>query len=123
MTDNIVRMPGSRGTMLDPEAAQACTELLSQTIWLLDKQIERAEELLGDDPAHHFMRAIETHIVDKIGRMPAIAGKSVVAQLRQHRGPLGSVGPDVEDVRPNWKERSGMPDDWRGRPAMPGGEK
>jgi hypothetical protein len=52
--------------MLDPEAAQACTELLSQTIWLLDKQIERAEDLLGNDPAHHFVRAIETHMVNKL---------------------------------------------------------
>ena len=26
------------------------------------------------------------------------------------------------DVRPNWKEQPGMPEDWRGRPAMPGGE-
>ena len=26
------------------------------------------------------------------------------------------------NVRPNWKKRPGMPDDWSGRPAMPGGE-
>ena len=70
MTDNIVRMPGSRGTMLDPETARACTELLAQTIWHLDKQIERAEELLGADRAHLFLRAIDAHVVDKLdGRL------------------------------------------------------
>jgi hypothetical protein len=70
MADNIVRMPGSRGTMLDPETAQACTELLAQTIWLLDKQIARAEELVGADGAHHFLRAIEAHVADKLdGRL------------------------------------------------------
>jgi hypothetical protein len=26
------------------------------------------------------------------------------------------------DVRPNWKERSGVTTDWRGRPAMPRGK-
>jgi transposase len=26
------------------------------------------------------------------------------------------------DVRPNWKEKPSMVSDWRGRPAMPGGE-
>ena len=69
MNDNI-RKPESRGTMLDPETAQACTELLAQTIGLLDKQIERAEELLGADRAYHFLRAIEAHVVDKLdGRL------------------------------------------------------
>jgi hypothetical protein len=27
------------------------------------------------------------------------------------------------DVRPNWKEAPGTPDDWSGREAMPGGDK
>ena len=27
------------------------------------------------------------------------------------------------DVRPNWKEAPGTVTDWRGRPAMPTGEK
>ena len=67
MTDNIVRMPRSRGTMLDPETPQACTELLAQTIWLLDKQIEHAGELLGADRAHLFLRAIDAHVADKLG--------------------------------------------------------
>jgi hypothetical protein len=66
MADNIVRMPASRGTTLDPKTAHAYTELLAQTICLLDKQIERAKELAGADPAHYFLRAIEAHIVDKL---------------------------------------------------------
>ena len=66
MADNIVRMPWSRGTTLDPKTAQACAELLAQTIGLLDKQIERAEELLGADRVHHFLRAIEAHVADKL---------------------------------------------------------
>jgi hypothetical protein len=66
MADNIARMPASRGTTLDPETAQAYTELLVQTIWHLDKQIECAEELLGADRAHYFLRAIEAHVVDKL---------------------------------------------------------
>ena len=37
-----------------------------QTISLLEKQIERAEELSGADRVHHFLRAIEEHIVDKL---------------------------------------------------------
>ena len=69
MNDN-VRKPGSRGTMLDPETARACTELLAQTIWHLDKQIERAEELLGPHGARLFLRAIDAHVVDKLdGRL------------------------------------------------------
>jgi hypothetical protein len=66
MAGNIVLMPTSRGTTLDPKTAQACTELLVHTIWLLDKQIEHAEELLGADRAHHFLRAIEEHVADKL---------------------------------------------------------
>jgi hypothetical protein len=66
MANNIVRMPASRGTTLDPETAQACTKLLAQTIWLLDKKIERAEELLGGNGAHRFLRAIEAHVADKL---------------------------------------------------------
>jgi hypothetical protein len=64
MADKIVR--ASRGTMLAPETAQAYTELLVQTIWLLDQQIEHADELLGADRAHHFLRAINSHVVDKL---------------------------------------------------------
>ena len=66
MADNIVGMPASRGTMLDPETARACTELLAQTIWHLDKQIERAEELLGPHGARLFLRAIDAHVADKL---------------------------------------------------------
>jgi hypothetical protein len=66
MADNIVLMPASRGTKLALDAMQAYTELLVQTIWHLDKQMERAEELLGADRAHHFLRAIEAHVVDKL---------------------------------------------------------
>jgi hypothetical protein len=53
-------------TTLDPETAQACAELLAQTIWLLDKRIERSEELLGPDRAHLFLRAIKAHVADKL---------------------------------------------------------
>jgi hypothetical protein len=66
MVDNIVRMPPSGGTALDPKTAQAYTELLAQTIWLLDQQIELAEELLGADRARHFLRAINSYVVDKL---------------------------------------------------------
>jgi hypothetical protein len=59
-------MPASRRTILDPRAAQAYTELLMQTISLLDKQIERAEKLSGADRVHHFLRAIEAHVADKL---------------------------------------------------------
>jgi hypothetical protein len=70
MADNILRMPASRGTTLDPKTAQAYTELLVQTIWHLDKQIECAEELSGADQGHHFLRAIKAHVVDKLdGRL------------------------------------------------------
>jgi hypothetical protein len=47
MADNILLMPASRATTLDADTAQACIELLALTIGFLDKQIERAEELLG----------------------------------------------------------------------------
>jgi hypothetical protein len=66
MVDNIVRMPATRGTTLDPKTSQAYTELLVQTIWLLEKQIESAEELLGADRVHHFLRAIDEYVVDKL---------------------------------------------------------
>jgi hypothetical protein len=75
MTDNILRMPRARGTTLDPETARACTELLAQTIWHLDKQIERAEELLGADRAHLFLRAIDAHVVDKLDGGLRLRGK------------------------------------------------
>ena len=76
MADNIVLLPASRGTTLAPETAQAYTELLVRTIWLLDKEIEGAEQLLGADRAHHFLRAIEAHVVDKLDK-----GR----QLRSHQ--------------------------------------
>jgi hypothetical protein len=62
MTDKIVRTLASRGPTLDPKTAQAYTELLVQTIGFLDKQTERAEELLGADRVHLFLRAIGAHI-------------------------------------------------------------
>ena len=74
MADNILRMPASRGTALDRKTARAYTESLVQTIWHLDKQIERVEELLGADRAHHFLRAIEAHVVDKLGRRSQLRG-------------------------------------------------
>ena len=52
--------------MLDPKVARASVELLAETIGLLDKQVERAEELLGADRAHLFLRAIEEHVADKL---------------------------------------------------------
>jgi hypothetical protein len=39
---------------------------LAETIGLLDQQIERAEELLGADRAHLFLRAIKEHVADKL---------------------------------------------------------
>jgi hypothetical protein len=69
MVDNIVLMPASRRSTLAPVAAQACIELLAQTILQLDKQIERAEELLGADRADLFLRAIEAHVADKVRAM------------------------------------------------------
>ena len=53
-------------TMLDSKAVRACAELLAETIGLLDQQIERAEELLGADRAHLFLRAIDAHVADKL---------------------------------------------------------
>jgi hypothetical protein len=52
------------GSTLDPGTAQAYTELLVETIGHLDKQIERAEELLGADRAHHFLRAMEAQLIN-----------------------------------------------------------
>jgi hypothetical protein len=66
MADNILCILASCRTTLDPKAAQAYTDLLVQTIWHLDKQIERAEVLSGANRAHHFLRAIEAHVVDKL---------------------------------------------------------
>jgi hypothetical protein len=62
MTDKIVRMPASAETILDAQTAQTCTELLAHAIWQLDTEIERAEELLGTDRVHLFLRAIGAHI-------------------------------------------------------------
>ena len=66
MSNNIVHMSASRGRTLPPESARACAKLLVETIGLLDKQIERAEELLGTDRAHLFLRAINAHVADKL---------------------------------------------------------
>jgi hypothetical protein len=74
MADNILLMPASFGTMLAPQTTQAGTELLAQTIWQLDKQIERAEELLGADRAHLFLRAIDAHVADKLGASLQLQG-------------------------------------------------
>jgi hypothetical protein len=77
MTDNIVRMPASRGTKLDAKTAQAYTELLAQTIGFLDKQIERAGKLLGGDPTCHFLRAIEAHVETELdARLQLRGGQS-----------------------------------------------
>jgi hypothetical protein len=37
-------------------------------------------------------------------------------QQRVKCGKCGARGRDI-NVRPNWKERAGMPDNWEGRPA------
>jgi hypothetical protein len=71
MTDDIVRMPAST---LDPETAQAYTDLLAQTIGFLDEQIERAGKLPGADPARHFLRAIEAHIQTELERPVELQG-------------------------------------------------
>ena len=62
MTDKIVRMPASAEPILDAQTVRTCTELLAQAIWQLDTEIERAEELLGTDRVHLFLRAIGAHI-------------------------------------------------------------
>jgi hypothetical protein len=66
MADNIVFMPASRRSTLAPVAAQACIELLAQTIGFLDKQTERAGKLLGGDPTCNFLRAIEAHVATEL---------------------------------------------------------
>jgi hypothetical protein len=86
MADNIVLMPASRGTTLDAETAKAYTELLVQTIWLLDKQIGRAERLLGTDRAHHLLRAIEAHVVDKLHA--SLQLQSVIGRVLAHVHPV-----------------------------------
>jgi hypothetical protein len=72
--NNIVLIPASRRTTLAPEAAQGCTQLLAQTIEFLDKQIERAKELLGADRAHLFLCAIDAHVVDKLDASVQLQG-------------------------------------------------
>jgi hypothetical protein len=67
-------MPASRGRTLDPKTAQAYMELLVQTIWLLDKQIERAGNLLGADPTCHFLRAIEAHVETELDARVQLRG-------------------------------------------------
>jgi hypothetical protein len=66
MADNIVRMMASPRTTLNLETAQACTELLVQTICFIEGQVERAEELLGANRAHLFLRAIDMLVADKL---------------------------------------------------------
>jgi hypothetical protein len=83
MADNIVLMPASRRTTLAPQAAQACAQLLAQTIEFLDKQIERAEELLGADRAHLFLRAIDAHVADKLDASVQSQGNQSLAYLRR----------------------------------------
>jgi hypothetical protein len=65
--------------------------LFVQTICLLDKQIERAEELPGANPARHFLHAIETHIEAKL----PIAGPSVILRPRPASAPVFPVRPRV----------------------------
>jgi hypothetical protein len=64
---NVVRMPASRGTTLDPRRLRRsvpnCWRRRSSH---LDKQIERAEELLGADRVQLFLRAIDAHVADKL---------------------------------------------------------
>ena len=74
MPDNIVCMPASRGRTLDPETAQASTELLAQTIGFFDKQIERAGKLPGADPTYHFLRAIEAHVETELDARVQLRG-------------------------------------------------
>jgi hypothetical protein len=74
MADKILLMAASRGTMLAPRAAQACTELLAQAIGFLDNQIERAEEPQGADRAQLFLRAISAHIADKLAASSLLPG-------------------------------------------------
>lgn len=77
MTDNIVRMPASRGTKLDAKTVQAYTELLVQTIGFLDKQIERAGKLVDGDSTCHFLRAIEAHVETELdARLQSQGGRS-----------------------------------------------
>jgi hypothetical protein len=75
MADNILLMPASRGTKLALDTMQAYTELLMQTIWHLDEQIERAEELLGAERAQHFLRAISAHVGDKLDASLQLQGR------------------------------------------------
>lgn len=67
MADNIFSISAAFGRRRPRSQREACTELLVQTISLLDKHIERAEKLLGPDKAHLFLRAIDSHIADKLG--------------------------------------------------------
>jgi hypothetical protein len=66
MADNILPLSAAFGRRRPSGQRQDCTELLVQTISLLQKQIERAEQLLGPDQAHLFLRAIDAHIADKL---------------------------------------------------------
>jgi hypothetical protein len=75
MLGNIVVMFPVREARLSPQTAEACTELLAQTIEFLDKQIVSAKELLSTDRAHLLLRAIEAHIADKLGASLTIPGE------------------------------------------------
>ena len=77
MTDKIARMPASGKTILEVQTAQTFTELLAQAIWQLDTEIERAEELLGTDRVHLFLRAIGAHIDTELNkRLKLLRGQS-----------------------------------------------
>jgi hypothetical protein len=70
--------------LLDPATAHACPELLAQTIWHHDPQIERAGDLFSAERAHLFLRAIVAHIADNITCKRARTGQSALAQLHRH---------------------------------------
>jgi uncharacterized membrane protein YdbT with pleckstrin-like domain len=72
--DNILLIFPSRWAILDPQTTQACSELLAQTIGFVDKQIERAGELVGTDRADLFLRAIEAHVADKLRERSQLQG-------------------------------------------------
>ena len=62
MTDNIVLMPTPRETTLSPEIANGYTELLVQTISLLDKHIGLATDKLDASLASEGPSAIGTSL-------------------------------------------------------------
>jgi hypothetical protein len=74
MLDNVLLIYPSRRAILDPQTAKACSELLAQAIGFVDKQIERAGELVGTDQAHLFIDAIASHLADKLSRSSELQG-------------------------------------------------